>query len=114
MIPLVHHDCQDKPLGHLFIIIVAPPFFSTFNMKLFAVTICARREATGETILLCSEHELSTFGFFQRGRQVNHVFNVSTLLTDFHSIREFMNFFAKTISERTELGQRQSVEKEGK
>ncbi|ORX80672.1 synaptobrevin-like protein ykt6, partial [Basidiobolus meristosporus CBS 931.73] len=44
---------------------------------------------------LASEYELSSFGFFQRG-----------------SVQEFMSFFAKTISERTSPGQRQSVEQE--
>jgi synaptobrevin family protein YKT6 len=47
----------------------------------------------GSTTSLSSASDLSSFSFFQRG-----------------SIEEFMTFFAKTVSERTAQGQRQSVQ----
>jgi len=45
--------------------------------------------------ILCSEFDLSSFGFFQRG-----------------SVQEFMVFFSKTLAERTPAGTRQSVKEQ--
>ncbi|CAG8451954.1 8797_t:CDS:2 [Ambispora leptoticha] len=61
-------------------------------MKLYALTILASATATQDTTRLAAEFDLSSFGFFQRG-----------------SVQEFMNFFSKTVAQRTQLGQRQSV-----
>ncbi|CAG8526362.1 31388_t:CDS:2, partial [Racocetra persica] len=46
-----------------------------------------------EAVNLAGEYDLSGFGFFQRG-----------------SVQEFMKFFSKTVAERTNPGQRLSVE----
>ncbi|KAI8055708.1 Longin-like domain-containing protein [Syncephalis plumigaleata] len=61
-------------------------------MKVFAVGVCAGEE-TQE--LLASELELSHFGFFER-----------------MGVKEFLPFFIRTIAERTDIGQRQSVEQD--
>ena len=61
-------------------------------MKIFAISILLA-PPSGATSVLSSASDLSSFSFFQRG-----------------SIEEFMTFFAKTVSERTQQGQRQSVQ----
>ncbi|TEB05091.1 snare protein YKT6 [Coprinellus micaceus] len=61
-------------------------------MKIFAISILLA-PPSGATSMLSSASDLSSFSFFQRG-----------------SIEEFMTFFAKTVSERTQQGQRQSVQ----
>ena len=60
-------------------------------VRLFTIVIL-RNDVT-PAALLASAQDLSTFGFFQRS-----------------SVGEFMTFFAKTIAERTQAGQRQDVE----
>jgi synaptobrevin homolog YKT6 len=45
--------------------------------------------------MLCNSTKLDDFGFFQRG-----------------SVKEMITFFAKTITKRTEMGTRQSVQNE--
>ncbi|CAA18664.1 SNARE Ykt6 [Schizosaccharomyces pombe] len=60
-------------------------------MKLYSVSIL--RFDPKPVQLLCTASDLSSFSFFQRS-----------------SIGEFMNFFTKTVAERTNPGQRQDVE----
>jgi len=60
-------------------------------VRLFTIVIL-RNDVT-PAALLASAQDLSTFGFFQRS-----------------SVGEFMTFFAKTVAERTQAGQRQDVE----
>jgi synaptobrevin family protein YKT6 len=65
-------------------------------MKIFSVTVIQIDSKPSK--ILASEYELSSFGYFQRG-----------------SIQEFMNFFSKTLAERTpNPGDRQSVENQGR
>jgi len=62
-------------------------------MKILSITIfsCPNKIAK----LLSSAQDLTTFGYFQRG-----------------SVKEFLIFFSKTVIEKTELNQRQSVQQE--
>ena len=60
-------------------------------MRLFSIAIL--RNDVQPAVQLSSAQDLSTFGFFQRS-----------------SVGEFMNFFSKTVAERTQAGQRQDVE----
>jgi synaptobrevin family protein YKT6 len=60
-------------------------------MHLFSIAIL--RNDVQPAVQLSSAQDLSTFGFFQRS-----------------SVGEFMNFFSKTVAERTKAGQRQDVE----
>ncbi|KAI7906032.1 Longin-like domain-containing protein [Cokeromyces recurvatus] len=62
-------------------------------MKLYSILIL--RKDADKAKILASQFDLSSFGYFQRG-----------------SVQEFMNFSATTIAERTQPGQRQSVESE--
>ncbi|KAI9597726.1 Longin-like domain-containing protein [Syncephalis fuscata] len=61
-------------------------------MKVFAVGVCAGEE---KQELIAAELELSSFSFFER-----------------MGVKEFLPFFIRTIAERTEIGQRQSVEQD--
>ncbi|RKP12343.1 Longin-like domain-containing protein [Piptocephalis cylindrospora] len=61
-------------------------------MKLFSVAIYTK---SPQVLALCSSSELSSFGYFQRS-----------------SVQEFMTFLSGTVVDRTEPGQRQSVEEE--
>lgn len=60
-------------------------------MRLFSLAVI--RNDVQPALILASAQDLSTFGFFQRS-----------------SVGEFMNFFSKTVAERTQAGQRQDVE----
>jgi synaptobrevin homolog YKT6 len=60
-------------------------------MRLFSLAVL--RNDVQPAVLLASAQDLSTFGFFQRS-----------------TVGEFMNFFSKTVAERTQAGQRQDVE----
>jgi synaptobrevin family protein YKT6 len=60
-------------------------------MHLFSIAVL--RNDVQPAVQLSSAQDLSTFGFFQRS-----------------SVGEFMNFFSKTVAERTKAGQRQDVE----
>ncbi|KAG0173744.1 palmitoyltransferase [Apophysomyces sp. BC1034] len=62
-------------------------------MKLYSI-IVLRKDADKANIL-SAHFDLSSFGYFQRS-----------------GVQEFMNFTAVTIAERTQEGQRQSVESE--
>lgn len=64
-------------------------------MKLFCLAVAEHGSSTNPSKLLAVEHELSSFGYFQRG-----------------SVQEFMSFFAKTAAERTNPGVRQQIEQE--
>eukprot|EP01135_Chromosphaera_perkinsii_P010650 Nk52_evm50s2192 gene=Nk52_evmTU50s2192 len=59
-------------------------------VKLFAISIF--HKSGGKAKLLSVEEDLSSFGFFQRS-----------------SVAEFINFYSKTLAERTQPGQRQTV-----
>jgi len=61
-------------------------------MKLYAIAVI-QVPKTGSSTVLSSGKDLSSFSFYQKG-----------------SVGEFMDFFAKTVSERTQQGQRQSVQ----
>ncbi|KAH6904308.1 Longin-like domain-containing protein [Coprinopsis sp. MPI-PUGE-AT-0042] len=61
-------------------------------MKIFSIAIVLA-PPEGASTVLASASDLSSFSFFQRG-----------------AIQEFMNFFTKTVTERTASGQRQSVQ----
>ena len=64
-------------------------------MKIFALNIMAFREHMEKPIILSSAFDLSSFGYFQRG-----------------TVKEFIQFFSRTLLERTARGQRQSVDHE--
>lgn len=64
-------------------------------MKIFALNIMAFREHMDKPILFSSAFDLSSFGYFQRG-----------------TVKEFIQFFSRTLLERTARGQRQSVDHE--
>jgi synaptobrevin homolog YKT6 len=63
-------------------------------MKIYSISII-HCPGTGEgaSTSLASASDLSSFSFYQRG-----------------SVGEFMSFFSKTVAERTQPGQRQSVQ----
>jgi synaptobrevin homolog YKT6 len=61
-------------------------------MKIFSIAIVLA-PPQGASTVLANASDLSSFSFFQRG-----------------AIQEFMNFFTKTVTERTASGQRQSVQ----
>ncbi|KAI8089893.1 Longin-like domain-containing protein [Halteromyces radiatus] len=62
-------------------------------MKLYSISVL--KKDADKAKVLASQFDLSSFGYFQRS-----------------SVQEFMNFTSITIVERTQLGQRQSVESE--
>lgn len=61
-------------------------------MKIYSISVVLA-PPSGASAILSSANDLSSFSFYQRG-----------------SIGEFMNFFTKTVAERTAQGQRQSVQ----
>jgi synaptobrevin homolog YKT6 len=61
-------------------------------MKVFALAILSAPPSESATTL-SSASDLSSFSFYQRG-----------------SVGEFLQFFSKTVAERTKQGQRQSVQ----
>ncbi|KAF5339533.1 hypothetical protein D9611_011443 [Ephemerocybe angulata] len=61
-------------------------------MKIFSIAIL-HAPPSGATTVLSTASDLTSFSFFQRG-----------------SVQEFMTFFARTVAERTQEGQRQSVQ----
>jgi len=61
-------------------------------MKIFSISILQAPSDAASSVL-ASASDLSSFSFFQRG-----------------AIQEFMTFFTKTVTERTNAGQRQSVQ----
>ena len=61
-------------------------------MKIFSLAVVLAPPNKPATVL-CSASDLSSFSFYQRG-----------------SIAEFMKFFTTTVSERTQQGQRQSIQ----
>ncbi|KXN71562.1 snare-like protein [Conidiobolus coronatus NRRL 28638] len=62
-------------------------------MKIYSLAVFNNSSKPAKTI--CSESDLSSFRFFERG-----------------SVKEFISFFGTTVAERTQPGQRQSVEQE--
>ncbi|KAF8320365.1 vesicle membrane protein [Clavulina sp. PMI_390] len=64
-------------------------------MKIYGLVVLQAKSGQSSTIL-SSAFDLSSFSFYQKG-----------------SVQEFMNFFSKTVAERTEPGQRQSVQEKG-
>jgi synaptobrevin homolog YKT6 len=67
-------------------------------MKLYSLSVLYKNGASssqngsGQAKILRSAHDLSSFGFFQKG-----------------SVEEFMKFTSKILAERTETGSRSSV-----
>jgi len=66
-------------------------------MKIIALLVLRKEPQANEPLILSSAYHLNDFGYFQR-----------------NSIREFANFFAKTLVKRVPLGERASVEHEGR
>eukprot|EP00871_Galdieria_phlegrea_P000855 jgi/Galph1/1770/GphlegSOOS_G451.1 len=64
-------------------------------MKIIALLLLRKEEGEREPFILTSAYHLNDFGYFQR-----------------NSIREFANFFGKTLVKRVPLGERASVEHE--
>ena len=71
--------------------IICCPTVLQFKMKIYSISV-ALAPPSGASAVLSSANDLSSFSFYQRG-----------------SVGEFMNFFTKTVVERTAQGQRQSV-----
>jgi len=67
------------------------PTVLQFKMKIYSISVVLS-PPSGASAVLSSANDLSSFSFYQRG-----------------SVGEFMNFFTKTVVERTAQGQRQSV-----
>jgi len=61
-------------------------------MKVVDITVLRSITNGEDPIPLCSATDLSAYGYFQR-----------------QGVKEMISFFTKTISKRTELGQRQSI-----
>lgn len=61
-------------------------------MKIFSISVILAPKS-GASTTLASHQDLSSFSFYQRG-----------------SVAEFMSFFSKTVADRTQEGQRQSVQ----
>jgi len=64
-------------------------------MKLLALLMLRALDSDPEALILHGSYELGDFNYFQRGR-----------------VKEFVNFFAKTLAKRVPAGQRSSVEHE--
>ena len=62
-------------------------------VKIFAISIVQTATSGGPSTLLVTANDLSSFSFYQRG-----------------SVGEFMTFFSKTVADRTQQGQRQTVQ----
>lgn len=63
-------------------------------MKIYSISV-ALAPSSGASVILAQANDLSSFTFYQRG-----------------SLAEFMTFFARTVAERTQPGQRQSIEEQ--
>src|SRR6266545_3105714 len=63
-------------------------------MKIYSISVVLA-PSSGSSVVLVHATDLSSFSFYQRG-----------------SISEFLTFFTKTVAERTQPGQRQSVEEQ--
>ncbi|KAJ7905070.1 Longin-like domain-containing protein [Mycena leptocephala] len=61
-------------------------------VKIFSISVL-QSPPSGAATLLSNANDLSSFSYYQKG-----------------SVGEFMNFFSKTVAERTPQGQRQSVQ----
>jgi synaptobrevin family protein YKT6 len=60
-------------------------------MKIYSISVVLV-PSSGASVILSQVNDLSSFSFYQRG-----------------SLAEFMIFFSKTVAERTQPGQRQSI-----
>lgn len=63
-------------------------------MKIYSISVVLS-PSSGASVVLANATDMSSFSFYQRG-----------------SIAEFLTFFSKTVAERTQPGQRQSVEEQ--
>jgi len=63
-------------------------------MKIYSICVVLA-PTSGASVILAQANDLSSFSFYQRG-----------------SLAEFMTFFTRTVAERTQPGQRQSVEEQ--
>ncbi|GLB41097.1 putative synaptobrevin family protein [Lyophyllum shimeji] len=61
-------------------------------MKIYSISVVLA-PPSGTSVILSNASDLSSFSFYQRG-----------------SVGEFMSFFSRTVAERTQQGQRQSVQ----
>lgn len=66
-------------------------------MKITAIVVLKCGSSEENPIILANASDVSQFGFFQRS-----------------SVREFIVFVSRTVAKRTNPGQRQSVEHEGR
>jgi synaptobrevin homolog YKT6 len=64
-------------------------------MRLFSITIV--RNDVKPAILLASAKDVSTFSFFKRS-----------------TVENFMDFFSQAVAERTQAGQRNDIEQNGR
>jgi hypothetical protein len=81
-------------------------------MKIIALLVLRKEPQANEPLILSSAYHLNDFGYFQRNRLVRVL--LLHLYLFWSSIREFANFFAKTLVKRVPLGERASVEHEGR
>jgi synaptobrevin family protein YKT6 len=65
---------------------------STYSMKVYSLAVVLA-PPKGTSTILSSANDTSSFSFYQRG-----------------SVTEFLQFFSRTVAERTPQGQRQSVQ----
>ena len=69
-------------------------FLARLKMKIYSISVVLA-PSSGASVVLANATDMSSFSFYQRG-----------------SIAEFLTFFSKTVAERTQPGQRQSVEEQ--
>ena len=84
-------------------------------MKVISIAVCRYEDSMPEVCVLSNAHEVSSFGFFERGACVL-LFSATKFVLNFvcfYRVREMCTFFTRTFIKRTPSGSRQAVEHEG-
>lgn len=76
-------------------------------MKVLSIAVLKWKKDTPEPIVLCQECELSQFSYFQKTAYSPF----SPRLTD--SVKQMLTFISRTLIQRTNFSERQSVSHEG-
>lgn len=76
-------------------------------MKVLSIAVLKWKKDTPEPIVLCQECELSQFSYFQKTAYSPFI----PRLTD--SVKQMLTFISRTLIQRTNFSERQSVSHEG-
>ena len=76
-------------------------------MKVLSIAVLKWKKDTPEPIVLCQECELSQFSYFQKTAYSPFI----SCLTD--SVKQMLTFISRTLLQRTNFSERQSVSHEG-